>query len=139
MAVVRQLRGQLPGCQVVTLVSAQPPGVVRRLLAGDVRGIIDATAPVPRLLEAIRAAARAEAAVDPHLAIVALRARPNPLTARELHVLRLAADGKTGPAIARQLHLSAGTVRNYLSSAIGKTNGRNRFDAIRIASDAGWL
>jgi two-component system response regulator DesR len=37
------------------------------------------------------------------------------------------------------LHLSEGTVRNHLSSAIGKTGARNRGDAARIAEQNGWL
>ena len=41
--------------------------------------------------------------------------------------------------IAKQLHLSEGTVRNYLSSAIGKTNSRNRTEAARVAETNGWL
>ena len=41
--------------------------------------------------------------------------------------------------IARILHLSEGTVRNHLSAAIGKTGGRNRADAARIAEENGWL
>ena len=41
--------------------------------------------------------------------------------------------------IARRLHLSEGTVRNYLSTAIGKTGARNRTEARRIARDRGWL
>ena len=41
--------------------------------------------------------------------------------------------------IAQQLFLSAGTVRNLSSSAIRKLNGRNRFDAARIAYERGWL
>ena len=35
-------------------------------------------------------------------------------------MLRLAADGQSGADIAARLHLSEGTVRNYLSEAIGK-------------------
>jgi two-component system response regulator DesR len=38
-----------------------------------------------------------------------------------------------------RLHLSEGTVRNYLSTAIGKTGARNRTEAWRIARDRGWL
>jgi len=41
--------------------------------------------------------------------------------------------------MAAQLSLSPATVRNYLSNAISKTGARNRIDAIRIASNAGWL
>ncbi|MGP4023193.1 LuxR C-terminal-related transcriptional regulator [Actinomadura sp. 3N407] len=37
------------------------------------------------------------------------------------------------------LSLGRGTVRNYLSSAVMKLNARNRIDAIRIATDEGWL
>jgi len=37
------------------------------------------------------------------------------------------------------LGLSEGTVRNYLSEAIGKVGGANRTEAARIARDRGWL
>jgi two-component system response regulator DesR len=37
------------------------------------------------------------------------------------------------------LFLSEGTVRNYLSSAIGKTGTRNRVEAVRAAEQKGWL
>ena len=61
------------------------------------------------------------------------------LTARETDVLRAAAGGASVDEVAAQLYLSAGTVRNRLSSAIGKTNARNRADAARIAAENGWL
>jgi hypothetical protein len=41
--------------------------------------------------------------------------------------------------VARRLYLSEGTVRNYLSSAIGKTGARNRIEALRLARDKGWI
>ena len=41
--------------------------------------------------------------------------------------------------VARDVSLSEGTVRNHLSSAIGKTMARNRADAVRIADEYGWL
>jgi two-component system response regulator DesR len=30
-------------------------------------------------------------------------------------------------------------VRNYMASAVTKLGGRNRIDAVRIATEAGWL
>ncbi|MFE4460001.1 LuxR C-terminal-related transcriptional regulator, partial [Nocardia tengchongensis] len=62
-----------------------------------------------------------------------------PLTAREREVLAAAADGATAGAIAKLLHLSEGTVRNHLSSAIGKTGTRTRAEAVRAAERLGWL
>ena len=62
-----------------------------------------------------------------------------PLTDRERQVLRMAGDGASGPEIAASLGLAEGTVRNYLSEAIGKLNADNRIEAFRIARDQGWL
>ena len=42
-------------------------------------------------------------------------------------------------SIAVQLKLSEGTVRNYLSEAMGKLNAENRLEAARIAREKGWL
>jgi two-component system response regulator DesR len=39
----------------------------------------------------------------------------------------------------RRMFLSEGTVRNYLSAAIGKTGTRNRVEAVRVAEVNGWL
>jgi two-component system response regulator DesR len=54
-------------------------------------------------------------------------------------VLRLAGEGFASAEIARQLFLSEGTVRNYLSEAIGKLGANNRVEAARIARQKGWL
>jgi two-component system response regulator DesR len=61
------------------------------------------------------------------------------LTDREREVLAAAADGSMIADIAKRLHLSESTVRNYLSAAIGKTNARNRIEAVQAARSNGWL
>ena len=57
----------------------------------------------------------------------------SPLTERETEVLRAARDGAAGGRDRQRVHLSAGTVRNHLSSAIGKTGAANRAEAVLIA------
>jgi two-component system response regulator DesR len=96
-------------------------------------------APAERLANAIRRAATAERIVDPELAAAAVLAGESALTARERDVLEAGAGGAPVSEIALRLHLSEGTVRNYLSSAIGKTGARNRTEALRIARDRGWV
>ena len=54
-------------------------------------------------------------------------------------MLREALDRRTVAAIAERVHLSAGTVRNHLSSAIGKTATTTRAEAARAAEERGWL
>ena len=77
--------------------------------------------------------------LDRELAAAALALGATPLSAREADVLRAAADGSTVAGIAARLFLSEGTVRNYLSSAIGKTGARTRVEAARVAEEKGWL
>jgi two-component system response regulator DesR len=73
------------------------------------------------------------------LAAESLSSGSSPLTSREHDVLREAADGATVADLALRLHLSEGTVRNHLSSAIGKTGARTRAAAVKIADEHGWL
>ena len=54
-------------------------------------------------------------------------------------MLRAARDGASVATIAGRVHLSEGTVRNHLSSAIGKTGTANRGEAARVAEQNGWL
>lgn len=58
---------------------------------------------------------------------------------RDIEVVAEVGRGDEVVDAAHALHLSEGTVRNHLSAAIGKTGGRNRADAARIADENGWL
>ncbi|WP_346239022.1 response regulator transcription factor [Streptomyces malaysiensis] len=72
--------------------------------------------------------------------VAQLRATRQELARTAVERERLAAvDGATVADIAAKLHLSPATVRNYLSSAIGKTQTRNRMEAVRAARQNGWL
>ena len=83
------------------------------------------------LAEAVRTVARGGRVVDPMLATEVVVGGPNPLTEREREVLAVALDGRSAADIAAKVHLSPGTVRNHLSSAIGKTHTANRAAAAR--------
>lgn len=139
LTMVGELCRRMPDCQIVALAAAKPAGLLQRLLAAEVWGVVDKNAPIGRLLRVIRTVAEGERVVDANLAAAALSAQVSPFTPRELQVLRLAADGASGQEIADRMSLSNGTVRNYLSKVMTKTCARNRIDAIRIARGAGWL
>jgi two-component system response regulator DesR len=68
-----------------------------------------------------------------------LTAGDSPLTPRETEVLQAARDGASVAVIASRVHLSEGTVRNHLSSAIGKTGAANRAEAVLVSVENGWL
>lgn len=127
-----------PSPGVVILTTFARPGYLRRALEVGVRGYLLKDAPSDQLAAAIRQVARGGRAIAPELAAEAWGAE-DPLTDRERQVLRLASEGWSTGRMAGELHLSEGTVRNYLSEAIGKTGAGNRTEAARIARQQGWL
>ncbi|WP_330176066.1 response regulator transcription factor [Streptomyces sp. NBC_01498] len=133
------LREQVPGCRVLILTTFGRPGYLRRAMEAGAAGFLVKDGPVEELAEAVRRVLAGETVVDPVLAAAALSAGPSPLTGRERDALNASVDGATVADIAARLHLSESTVRNYLSSAIGKTHSRNRTEAVREARRQGWL
>ena len=95
--------------------------------------------PAAKLADAVRRVHAGLRVVDATLATDSLMFGESPLTERETDVLRAARDGAGVTTIAARVFLSEGTVRNHLSSAIGKTAASNRAEAVRIADENGWL
>lgn len=129
-----ELHERLPGIRTLILTGLGRPGTLRRALSARVGGFLLKDAPSRELADAIRSVAAGRRVIDSQLALAAWDSADCPLTAREIEVLRLASEGMEPVEIAAKLFLSAGTVRNYLTTIIGKLNARNRVDAIRIAS-----
>ncbi|MEO7193889.1 MAG: response regulator transcription factor [Pseudonocardiaceae bacterium] len=134
-----ELRTGLPSCRVIICTTFGRPGYFARAMATGATGFLLKDAPPEHLVDAIRRVHAGLRVVDPELAAESLAIGVNPLTDREREVLRTARKGHTATEIAKVLHLSNGTVRNHLSSAIGKTNAVNGADAARIADNNGWI
>ena len=132
------LREQHAPPKVVILTTFARGGYLRRAMDAGAAGYLLKDSPAGQLAEAIRRVHQGLKAIDPELALAAW-SEPDPLTDRERQVLRLAGDGQTNAQIGAALHLSEGTVRNYLSEAIGKLGAQNRVEAARLARDRGWL
>ncbi|QEO16017.1 response regulator transcription factor [Agromyces intestinalis] len=134
-----QLRDELPGCRVLIVTTFGRPGYLKRAMQAGASGFVVKDTPAAQLADAVRRVHGGFRVVDPGLAAESLTQGDSPLTERETDVLSVARTGASNAEIARILHLSEGTVRNHLSNAIGKTGGRNRADAARIAEQNGWL
>lgn len=133
------LHEKLPSCRTLILTAFGRPGTLRRAMEAQVSGFILKDAPPARLVNAVRDVAAGGRVIDPQLAMSMWESPGNPLSRRETEILRMAARGTDPGEIASSLHLSLGTVRNYLTTIVIKLNARNRVDAIRIASEAGWI
>ena len=133
------LRRELPGVRSLVVTTFGRPGYVRRAIEAGASGFVVKDTPARQLADAVRRVHAGLRVIDPDLAAESLIDGPSPLTGRERELLTYALDGSPVAAIAARVHLSEGTVRNHLSSAIGKTGATTRTEAARIAQDRGWL
>jgi two-component system response regulator DesR len=134
-----RLKAVRPSTRVLIVTTFGRPGFLRRALRAGADGFVVKDTPARQLADAVRRVHAGLRVVDPTLAADSLVAGESPLTARESDVLREARGGATVAAIAQALVLSEGTVRNHLSSAIGKTGASTRTEAGGIAQENGWL
>lgn len=132
-----EVRAAVPDCGIAVIAADPTRAALDRAMAGQF-SLVPHHARLTHLVHAVRGVVAGCPTIDPSL----LRPRSRngrQLNDREREVLRLTAGGAPIKEIAAELYLSPGTVRNVTSSAIKKLEGRNRFDAARIASSRGWL
>ena len=139
IAATAALHTALPQIKVLIVTTFGRPGFLRRGLQAGAAGFVVKDTPARELADAVRRVHQGLRVVDPALATDSLVAGESPLTQRETEVLRTARSGGTVADLAGTLFLSEGTIRNHLSSAIGKTGARTRAEAVQIADNNGWL
>ncbi|MDO5494889.1 MAG: response regulator transcription factor [bacterium] len=127
------------GARCIIVTSHGRPGYLRKALAAGARAFLPKTTSARVLADVIRQVHAGQRYVDPELSAEAIAAGDSPLTPREADVLELAAGGAPIDEIAERAHLSAGTVRNYLSSASAKLGAANRHEAVEAARLRGWI
>ena len=142
ISATRQIAG--PGVAdpiaVVIITTFDTDDNVYGALKAGARGFLLKDAPPEQLAEALRAAVRGDALIDPGVTArlldrlanperMATAAQPiEPLTDREEEVLVTVARGRTNGEIAAEHHISTSTVKFHLASLMTKIGGRNRVE-----------
>ncbi len=135
---VAAIRRERPDQVILMLTRHARPGVLRKALKLGVQGFVSKAADPAHITAVIAALHDGKRWIDPDVSALAV-VDDCPLTDREIDVLRATRDGYSVADIAARLHLAAGTVRNYLSNAMQKTQTRTRHDAARYAREHDWL
>ncbi|MCM3785670.1 response regulator transcription factor [Neobacillus mesonae] len=125
-------------CRVIILTTFARPGYFQRAMQAGVYGYLLKDTGSEELADAIRRVYDGKRVINAELSL-AVWDDPCPLSPREREVMKLAAQGLVLQDIGAQLFLSYGTVRNYMSEAIGKLGANTRIEAIEIARSKGWL
>ncbi|GAA1370568.1 response regulator [Catellatospora chokoriensis] len=154
VAATRRMRVEHPGVRVIVLTTFDDDEDVFAALRAGALGYLLKDASSAQLVEAVLAAARDEAVLQPSVAAKVVArfarlpdeqpaARPQPLVVplseRELEVLRLLADGRSNREIAAVLFLAEGTVKNHVSGVLAKLDARDRTQAALRARALGLL
>ncbi len=141
-----------PGMRVLFLTASSDEDDVAAAVGAGACGFVTKDTPVERVSVAVRAAAEGAAWLSPRAAEHVLgRARRRPgapepdvaraasLSERELEVLRLLAQGRENAQIADELGISPRTVKNHVSSILGKLGLPNRVSAAIYAVRRGLV
>jgi NarL family two-component system response regulator LiaR len=145
----RRVRQVSPRSQVVVLTSYhEDVHIFPAIKAGALSYLLKDVGP-EELAAAVRAAARGEAILHPHVATRVMqelrgtrRDVPNPfaeLTDREFEVMRLVAEGLSNALIAERLVLSEKTVKGYVSNILSKLHLADRTQAAVFAWREGMM
>lgn len=138
LGAVARIRGELPDQVILMLTRHARPGVLRKALKLRVQGFVSKSAEPAHIASVIANLHQGKRWIDPDVSALAV-IDDCPLTDREVDVLRATSEGYSVADIAAQLHLAEGTVRNYLSNAMQKTQTRTRHEAARYAREHDWL
>jgi two-component system, NarL family, response regulator DesR len=138
LAAVGEIRAAQPDQVILMLTRHARPGVLRKALRLGVQGFVSKSAEPAHITTVITALHEGKRWIDPDVSALAV-IDDCPLTEREVDVLRVTSKGYSVAEIATQLHLAEGTVRNYLSNAMQKTQTRTRHEAARYAREHDWL
>lgn len=153
LEVCRQIRCQYPGIQVIMLTGYTDDAALAAARLAGAGAFLAKDTPCRKLVEHIRAVARGEFTLHQEMnervrqkvdhgllgangttrTARAGTQRPVALTERERRILSYIVQGQTNQEIAGNMNLCEKTVRNYVSSMLGKLRVSNRAEAASYA------
>ena len=165
VAATREVRRQLPSCQVLMLTTFDDEEYIIEALQAGATGYLLKDIPARDLAQAVQAAHKGIYQLDPAVAskmVASLGSRvqspesrvtgpttqdsgpgtrdpATELSSREVEVLRLIAMGATNREIAAQLVITEGTVKNHISNILSRLNLRDRTQAALYAREMGLI
>ncbi len=143
--VIPQIRIVSPDTAIVALTTFKDDTLVHRAMQAGAMSYLLKNVSIDELSQAIRQANRGRPTLSPEAAQALMdRAytdalgRPQ-LTDREMEVLHLMVKGLSNPQIGEALTISRSTVKNHVSSILGKLGASSRTQAVSLAIQLGLI
>lgn len=138
------IRQRVPATQVVILSSFDQDEYIYKSFQAGAKGFLLKDTDLEQLLSVVRAAARGESLLPPHIAtklaesISDQQVQQN-LTKREGDVLSLMVQGLRNKEIANQLEVSERTIKSHVANVLAKLGARSRTEAVSLAIKERWV
>jgi len=151
IAATRLITAAFPATRVIILTTFDYEEYVFEGVKAGALGYLLKDSPAPELVQTIERVAAGERFIQPAVASKLLfefaqaprraGAPPDlePLSERETDIIRRLAQGMSNREIADDLALAEGTVKNYVSTILGKLHAANRVQAINLARQQGLI
>lgn len=136
--VLEFIRNKGISCKVIIVTTFKRAGYFERAIKNNVDAYVLKDRSIDELMKTINNVLAGNKEYSPEL-MENIFTNHNPLSNQEKILLAKVKEGLSNKEISSELYLSEGTIRNYISNILTKINCKNRTEAVKKATEEGWI
>ena len=136
--VLEFIRNKGISCKVIIVTTFKRSGYFERAIKNNVDAYVLKDRSIDELMKTINNVLAGNKEYSPEL-MENIFTNYNPLSNQEKILLAKVKEGLSNKEISSELYLSEGTIRNYISNILTKLNCKNRTEAVKKATEEGWI
>lgn len=136
--VLEFIRNKGISCKVIIVTTFKRSGYFERAIKNNVDAYVLKDRSIYELMKTINNVLAGNKEYSPEL-MENIFTNHNPLSNQEKILLAKVKEGLSNKEISSELYLSEGTIRNYISNILTKLNCKNRTEAVKKATEEGWI
>ena len=136
--VLELIRNKGISCKVIIVTTFKRAGYFERAIKNNVDAYVLKDRSIDELMKTINNVLAGNKEYSPEL-MENIFTNHNPLSNQEKILLAKVKEGLSNKEISSELFLSEGTIRNYISNILTKLNCKNRTEAVKKATEEGWI
>ncbi len=136
--VLEFIRNKGISCKVIIVTTFKRSGYFERAIKNNVDAYVLKDRSIEELMNTIENVLAGHKEYSPEL-MENIFMNHNPLSKQETLLLKKVKHGLSNKEIAAELFLSEGTTRNYISNILTKLDCKNRTEAVKKATEKGWI
>ena len=136
--VLEFIRNKGISCKVIIVTTFKRSGYFERAIKNNVDAYVLKDRSIDEWMKTINNVLAGNKEYSPEL-MENIFTNHNPLSNQEKILLAKVKEGLSNKEISSELYLSEGTIRNYISNILTKLNCKNRTEAVKKATEEGWI